>query len=200
MNPDPIVNSCTRRLSSLGLLAVLAIAALLLPLVPCSAADDGNTQSFPFMQPDEETLQRWIDSYENAPLFDYGRADAASTTGHVDLLQYLDYLPSENSQGACGNCWAWAGTSALGIALDVQTAIYDRLSVQFINSCQQSINGRTCCEGGWLADFAEFYDVTGYCIPWSNEGAEWQDGTNPAAPHATALRLRHRTKSTRPAR
>ena len=154
-------------------LAVLAVAMLLIPAGGGSAAADDDTQSFPFMQPDEETLERWITAYDTAPRFESGRAPAALPEAYLDLLDHLDYVPSQNSQGACGNCWAWAGTSALGIALDVQRYTHDRLSVQFINSCQQ----RECCRGGWLSDFAAFYDSTGFCVPWSNDGAYWQDGT-----------------------
>ena len=162
-----------RRVSAAALLSLAAISVLLLPAVPDSASADEQLQSFPFMQPDEETLRRWIDSYETAPRFDTGRAADAVPVGHLDLLDHLDYIPAQNSQGSCGNCWAWAGTSALGIALDVQKDIHERLSVQFINSCQQ----RECCRGGWLSDFAAFYDSAGLCIPWENEGAYWQDGT-----------------------
>ncbi len=176
MNTDPTGHGRMPRLAG-AVLALLAVVSLLLPLVPCSAAGNDDVQSFPFMQPDEATLQRWLDSYEAAPRFDFGMTAQATLPGHVDLLQYLDYVPSENNQGGCGNCWAWAGTSALGIALDVQRGVYDRLSVQFINSCEQGVIGKACCQGGWLADFANYYDSTGMCIPWSNQEANWQDAS-----------------------
>jgi hypothetical protein len=64
----------------------------------------------------------------------------------------------------------------LGIALDVEEGILDRLSVQYINSCEFSIIGKTCCDGGWLSDLADFYDLTEIAIPWSNTNANWQDG------------------------
>jgi hypothetical protein len=61
----------------------------------------------------------------------------------------------------------------MGIALDVQENILDRLSVQFISSCNTA---KSCCEGGWLSDFADFYTFEGYTIPWSNTNANWQNG------------------------
>jgi len=164
--------SLARRVAIVAL-AALAIAVLLVPANAGGATADEDFQTFPFMQPDEETLRGWIAAYDSAPRFESVRASTTLPEAYLDLLEYLDYVPSQNSQGACGNCWAWAGTSALGIALDVQKGIHDRLSVQFINSCQQ----RECCRGGWLADFARFYDSTGFCIPWSNDGAYWQDGS-----------------------
>jgi hypothetical protein len=96
----------------------------------------------------------------------------AALRGSVSLLDYLEYIPAERDQGACANCWAWAGTGVVGIALNVQEGICDRLSVQFISSCNTAI---PCCEGGWLADFVSFYAPQGYVIPWSNANAAWQN-------------------------
>jgi len=61
----------------------------------------------------------------------------------------------------------------MGIALDVEKDIFDRLSVQFISSCNAAMG---CCEGGWLSYFASFYSSKGYSIPWSNGNASWQNG------------------------
>jgi len=177
MYPRHINVSLVRRLGTGLLLAVLAASLLVLPAAPGTAAADEQDQSFPFMEPDEDTLRRWIESYDTAPRFDFARMADEAPAGYLDLLGHLDYTPSQNSQGACGNCWAWAGTSALGIALDVQKSIHDRLSVQYINSCQQSVIGKSCCQGGWLSDFTSFYNSTGLCIPWTNDGAQWQDGS-----------------------
>jgi len=177
--------SLARRVA-IAALAAMAVAMLLIPAGAGGAAANEELQTFPFMQPDEETLRGWIAAYDSAPRLESVRASATLPAAYLDLLEHLDYVPSQNSQGACGNCWAWAGTSALGIALDVQKGIHDRLSVQFINSCQQ----RECCRGGWLADFARFYDSTGFCIPWSNDGAYWQDGTHSCTTSCGAISTR----------
>ena len=156
-------------------LATLTLALLLPSFVPPAASADAPVNSFPFMQPDAETLAEWLSAYDAAPRLDVSRTTSLEPSGYLDLLEHLTYVPSENSQGACGNCWAWAGTSALGIALDVEKDIQERLSVQLINSCEQETIGKTCCRGGWLSDFATFYERTGFCIPWDNDNAQWQD-------------------------
>jgi len=107
-----------------------------------------------------------------------------------DLLNHLNYVPWERDQGWCGNCWGWASTGVLEVALDVNKKAYDRLSVQYLNSWYQGNPanydpGRNwaCC-GGDLDWFASFYSNTGYegthpggkglvAIPWSNTKAGW---------------------------
>ena len=96
--------------------------------------------------------------------------------GSLNLISYLKYIPSERNQGSCGNCWTWAGTGCLEIALNVQMRVYERLSVQFFTSCQTSVIGKDCCDGGWLWEVADFYKKVGYCIPWTNKNAYYQDG------------------------
>ena len=143
-------------------------------------ADDGG-RTYPIMHPDRETLEEWIAAYNAAPraYIDMKEFQVPSPRGSQNLLSHLDYTPSERDQGHCDNCWAWAGTGCLGIALDVQKGINDRLSVQYINSCEHDVIGKVCCSGGRLSDFTDFYDPdsgTGQCIPWSNTNAYWQDG------------------------
>ncbi len=163
------------------LAASFALGLVLAPATPASTAAvgaDEQQQIFPVMQPDDATFRKWMHAYNAAPATEapVELQAAAAPRGSVDLLSHLNYVPSERSQGSCGNCWAWAGTGCLEIAMDVQTGIYDRLSVQYINSCQQPITGNPCCDGGWLAyDFVGFYDATGICLPWSNTNANWQD-------------------------
>ncbi len=128
------------------------------------------------MRPDRETLQRWIKDYERAPrakIIDRDFSLSRSFGGSRSLLSHLKYTPSEHNQGSCGNCWAWAGTGAMAIALDVEEGIFDRLSVQFASSCNRV---KSCCDGGWLSDLADFYGPKGYTIPWSNTNASWQNG------------------------
>lgn len=171
---------------------VLCLALVSSAIAPAAAGDAergcGACLSYPIMRPDPETLERWIEAYNNAPRVHIDRQgfQLPSPRGSLSLLDHLEYTPSERNQGSCGNCWAWAGTGCLGIALDVQEEIKDRLSVQYLNSCEWDEIGKACCAGGWLSDLADFYDpVTGYdpltdgvgqCIPWANEHAHWQDG------------------------
>jgi len=130
----------------------------------------------PIMRPDRETKKKWIESYKRAPRVHSDRLLMGILSSSVNLLGHLQYSPSERDQLYCGNCWAWAGTGCMEIALDVQESIKDRLSVQYINSCESSVIGKSCCDGGWLYDIAQFYAATGKAIPWSNSGASWQDG------------------------
>ena len=137
--------------------------------------------SQPIMHPDEETLRRWMEDYENAPtaFIDevihsrLGHAQALGVGTSMSLLGYLQYTPSERYQGSCGDCWVWAGTGVMEIALDVQNGIRDRLSTQFLSSCKTD---NFCC-GAWLSDFANWYGGKGYAIPWANSNAFFQDAS-----------------------
>ena len=144
--------------------------------------NDNNNEYFSVMRPTIETLSRWEEEYNNAEkaFINPDLVEEIQTTDSYSILDFLDYIPEENNQGACPNCWAWPATSALGIALNVQKGIKDRLSVQFINSCGEEYTSGMykieCCEGGNLEMFAAFYRATDMAIPWSNTNAYWQDG------------------------
>ena len=129
------------------------------------------------MKPDKETLREWIQAYYSAPqtylvpeirqwIEQYPRLS-------FSLLDRLEYVPSERNQGNCENCWVWAGTGILGIALEAEEGIEDRLSIQYLTSCWSGTEW-ACC-GGWLDWLADWYQTTGYAIPWSNANAHWQD-------------------------
>jgi hypothetical protein len=153
-----------------------SVFVLILGLAFVSPGDaDEASYTNTIMHPDMEARLRWIESYERAPSarMDDELKFRAALRGSLSLLGYLDYTPSERDQGSCGNCWAWAGTGVMGIALNVEQGVFDRLSVQFISSCNTAL---TCCEGGWLADFAFFYTLQGFAIPWANSNAGWQNG------------------------
>ncbi len=139
---------------------------------------DNKDEPCTIMHPDHATLMEWITAYENAPEAYIDYSLSVPLKGSYSLLSHLNYVPSERNQGYCGNCWAWAGTGVMGIALDVDENVSDRLSVQYINSCENAVIGKTCCSGGWLSDVASFYSASGYqhAIPWSNTNAYWQDG------------------------
>ena len=130
------------------------------------------------MHPDRETRQRWIQDYEKAPraYIDKALSFSIPLKGSLSLLSHLEYTPSERNQGSCGNCWAWAGTGVMAIALDVEEGIRDRLSVQYINSCGGTGLNYACC-GGWLSDVVDYYTSNRQAIPWSNTNASWQDVT-----------------------
>lgn len=95
--------------------------------------------------------------------------------GSLSLLSRLPYVPAERQQGSCGDCWQWASTGVLEIAHEVQNGIFDRLSVQFINSCNAAKN---CCDGGWIDEFAAFYAAKGFAIPWANADAAFISGAD----------------------
>jgi len=152
---------------------------------PDSNADTGapnisEEYEYPIMRPSQEELQRWIESYNEAPEAHISeqieRRLEQSPEGSISLLDHLEYTPAQRNQGSCGNCWAWAGTGVMEIALDVQNGTKGRLSVQYVNSCEFGEIGKTCCSGGWLEDLADFYNGTEMAIPWSNTNAQWQDG------------------------
>jgi hypothetical protein len=100
----------------------------------------------------------------------------AGFASSINLLPHVPYIPSERNQGSCGDCWQWAGTGVIEVAHDVQDNIHDRLSVQFLNSCQVPPNPY-CCDGGWLANVTYFYSHTKqFTVPWSNPNAAFTSG------------------------
>ena len=161
-----------------GLVVMVGIFATI-SIVQINATGLGETErggqhEGTIMRPDKETLRKWIEAYYSAPqtyivpeirqwIEQHPRISFA-------LLDHLEYDPAERNQGYCGNCWVWAGTGILGIALDVQGGGKDRLSTQYLTSCWWA-----CC-GGNLDEFAGWYQAEGFAIPWSNANAHWQDG------------------------
>jgi hypothetical protein len=134
-------------------------------------------QNHPFLRPDPQTLRQWYKEYQQAPRAFIDTKPPPSTMdfgGSINLLSYLKYNPPERSQGNCGNCWAWAATGILEIALGAQTGIKDRLSVQFFNSCRTGNDA--CCGLEVISAFTDWYSLKGYAIPWSNTGAAYTDG------------------------
>ncbi|PKL59282.1 MAG: hypothetical protein CVV33_08640, partial [Methanomicrobiales archaeon HGW-Methanomicrobiales-4] len=143
------------------------------------------SKTFPIMRPDDLTIRKWQDRYERAPRARIderyhhrvhprvaAQTDNAGNVSSTNLLDLLTYSPSE-SQGSCGDCWAWAGTRVMGVDLNTQQAKAVNLSVQFTNSCY----GENSCCGGWLSDIVDFYNSTLMTIPTSNTNAAFQDGT-----------------------
>ncbi len=149
------------------------------------------------MQPNDTTRSHWIEEYNSSPIWNppnppigspMRRLSSSSVSlsglhtvnmknlADPSLLPLVDYIAAQRSQGACGNCWAWAGTGATEVALNVQENYFDRLSVQYLNSNYNGgSGGGYACNGGWLNDFTNFYSGK-FMIPWSNTNANWQDG------------------------
>ena len=141
-------------------------------------------KTFPIMRPDDLTIRKWQDRLERAPRAPIhekyhrrahprakARIDQTGKVSSINLLGLLTYSPSE-SQGSCGDCWAWAGTRVMGIDLNTQRETADNLSVQFTNSCY----GENACCGGWLSDVVDFYNSKLMAIPAANTNASFQDG------------------------
>lgn len=157
---------------TLGLCFFLTFAGNILAL------DDSE---YPIMPP--EAWIEWLKTSEMAPkakisheinmlLF---RSQSLGYGSSLDLSGHIDYVPNQRNQGSCGNCWAWAGTGIMEIAHDVNDGVYDRLSVQLINSCRAPGNG--CC-GNNIGTLATWYQAQGFAIPWSNTNAAFADGSN----------------------
>jgi len=98
-----------------------------------------------------------------------GRTEGAA----LSLLSHIQYTPAQRSQGSTGNCWVWAGTGVLEVALDVQRSIKDRLSIQYFDSNYTPWAG---C-GGTANSFSNFYASKLKVIPWLNTNAFYQDGS-----------------------
>ena len=153
------------------------------PLPPGAGPDqacNASAQMYTILRPSLNDTSQWIEMFQAAPRA-YINPNLQSKLGsvggeHVTLLAHMNYTPSERDQGTCGNCWAWAGTGILEIALDSQLGIKDRLSMQYLNSKFNSGKGSnwSCC-GGWLEDLTRFYNASKILVPWSNGNAQWQD-------------------------
>lgn len=143
-------------------------------------ACNASAQMYTILRPSLDDASQWIEMVHAAPRA-YINPNLQTQPGsaggdHITLLSHLNYTPSERDQGICGNCWAWAGTGILEIALDTQLGIKDRLSMQYVNSNYNGGSGSnwSCC-GGWLEYLVGFYNASKILIPWSNENAQWQD-------------------------
>jgi len=142
----------------------------------------GNVWSQAIMHPDEATFSKWLDDYANAPKAYLDEAigqmlegaQAAGQGTSMSLLDQFAYDPATRNQQNCGDCWVWADTAVMQIALAVQNGIEDPLSTQFLNSCETSTYA--CC-GGNATEFASFYGGKGFTVPWANANASFMDGS-----------------------
>ena len=137
------------------------------------------------MTPSEEMLHEWITDYNTGAKVPFNTTSLQMVTAapiHYDLFGHLQYNPDQRDQGWCGNCWNWASTGVLEVALDVQGIRKDRLSIQYLNSYYDVGSGPgssdtwACC-GGNLNKYANFYSGRALTIPWSNTNAGWPIGS-----------------------
>ena len=169
-----------KKIIGIFLLGMFVIVSLTVKGVNTTNNIDTNDELRPLMKIDTYTLEKWKEEYNNADkVFIDPKLEATiQTSTNYSILEYLNYVPEERDQGRCSNCWAWPATSVMEIALFIQEGIFERLSVQYINSCGEEYGGVGCCEGAFLEDFVNFYNNFGIrkAIPWSNNNAYWQDG------------------------
>lgn len=181
-----------KKIGQLGLGLVL-VAALVMAVGHFATANDvvagasdnecldcGQDTTYPIMQPDRETIDRWIEGYNALPVATVEESELKAfvdaSGGSHSMLDWLPYVPEDRHQGSCGNCWVWAGTGCMEIAHLIENDVHDRLSIQFFNSAYGEGDGEdyACC-GGWLGKFADAYSG-GFAVPWDNFNANWQDG------------------------
>jgi hypothetical protein len=124
----------------------------------------------PLMHFSAEEKQQLMLDHVRAPQVSVDKTFTKDFATSLSLLSRLPYVPAQRDQGNCGDCWQWAGTGVMEIAHDVQNGVHDRLSVQFINSCNTA---KSCCVPGCLSDLAAFYSSMGYAIPWANKNAQF---------------------------
>ena len=138
--------------------------------------------NFPVMRPDATTLKKWVADYETAPKAlinsrlrsNLLSSSAQSAPTSINLVNRLTYSPGERNQGSCGNCWVWAGTGVIELALYEQLGIRENLSIEFPDVCYANVNA---CSGGWLSDLRNFYESKGLTISSSNPGANFTGQT-----------------------
>jgi len=82
----------------LSLVLCLALVfSLVPPMANGSASADEEGRDYPVMRPDRETLEEWIEAYNNAPraYIEPEGFEAAAFGGSKDLLSYLEYIPDD---------------------------------------------------------------------------------------------------------
>ena len=172
------------------LLLLITSFILLFSLNSGARAEDSHYGAS-IMRPDNATRERWYNDYINAPraYIDPLVAQTLDVGPKPILLDHITYTPAERDQGACGNCWVWAGTGLLEIYHSVNNGVQERMSTQFFNSCFNSSfswedannvtqYGYYACSGGNLSTFLTFanLNVDPPYKPWSNTNAFFQDG------------------------
>ena len=163
---------------------ILIITILLAGFPAIARATDAaaaSTVQHPLMHPTAAQLAEWEKEYQNAPTVPSSSAlmdSATATPTSFSLLSDIKYTPANSNQGQAGNCWVWAGTGIMEAALDVNESIFDRLSIQYLDSnYNNGDSGDWAGCGGSLTAFEGFYNSNSNhrVIPWSNTNASYQD-------------------------
>lgn len=162
-------------LSILGLFLVFGFAGNIW------AADESECPVMPaeawveWLKASEAAPKAKIDENINSMLY---RAELLDYGTSMDLSGHIDYDPVQRNQGGCGNCWVWACTGVMEIAHDVDDSVFDRLSIQYLDSCKT--DSFACC-GGNLGAFVTWYSGQGMAIPWDNTNASFADAARGCA-------------------
>jgi PKD repeat protein len=136
---------------------------------PCQDCDTGG-----IMPMSPEDIEEWNRMVTEGPFREIESTVSIDSPGYKTLIDHILYDPVERNQGSCGNCWVWAGTGVMEIALSVQDNILARLSIQNFSSCYNGgANASWVCCGGNLGAFTSRYNNVGYVIPWNNTNADW---------------------------
>ncbi len=154
---------------------LLLLSTLLMAAAGAAWAQQ-DSPGYPIMKFTSDEL---LDNLARNSIFPKAKASSSplrALPASYSVLNLLTYEPATHNQGSCGNCWIWAGTTLLDVALRDQKGIADRLSTQYATSCVPEMGLRTCCEGGTLWNFNQFYEAAGRLVPWGNQGADYQSG------------------------
>lgn len=171
-----------RRRILLGTWLLLAVMTCI-GLGPPAVAFGQTTRRHSIMHPTPDKLHEWNEAYKNAPPTYLNPALKAASLrrGSFSVMSYSPWNASnlaQREQNICGDCWVWAGTGLAEIALRVNNNVTQRLSVQLFNSCWTDSGSVAACCGGFLHQFAAFYNTTNkYMVAWETANGWFLDGT-----------------------
>ena len=173
-----------------------AVAAFSVLAIGCNSGDTCAAQqneTHAVMLPELVHVEDWQEQHEALPLRDSSAPPMAAQSVEASL----DYDPVARNQGACGDCWMWASTMVVEVALNHQRAAAGtgenvELSVQWGNTIATdtklqdsagtiySLKG-PCC-GGTLSLFADIYNANGgEVIPVGGKNTEYEDANRSAS-------------------
>ncbi len=165
----------------------MGLAALALALgAGCSedeqCAPESSRGSLGVMVVGAEQVASWQAHHATLPVY----AAAPSTGTSASVLGLVQYNPGERDQGTCGDCWAWAGTALLDVALARPDGDAP-LSVQWVDAISSEppvvsefsgspFHFKGPCCGGTLGLFADTFNSVGnWTVPATNTNASFAD-------------------------